>query len=634
MEIENLEELPEYIELMSGREVPFFRNVILELTSACNLNCIMCPRSFGRFRTTPGKRMSTEVMDIFLEEILPHVSRVDIVGDGESFLVPGLFFRLMKKTVERNVPVTACSNGQLIDAETAEKLIRYRLHDLSISIDAATEETYKRIRRADFQNLMKNIRGLKELKEKMNSERPRLHFTMVAMKMNFSELPELIRLAEKLKVEDVTVQALGEEGPEIKGESVFHHHKELFDRIYAEAEETAQKTGVKLKLWPETFNFSGKAFEEKGEGKSELYKDCCFPWETPYITTEGDVRPCCADFPAFGNVLEEDIRDIWRGSDFSKLRRALLKNHPPKVCIECPGTGWRKAAALRAALTADMDDAYFSFGFHGLEGEVRSYRWTNEKAVLFLRRAESADALIIDLAKGAFDGSPSELRITLDDGEPFHVILSDNVSQSFLLPLEESTKEIVRVEMDVPGVRRPIDVVRNSTDSRSLGVMFYSIYPFQRKFTAIFDQKIELLGCEYPSGAVNKGESFVFRAFWRFLSYPVDEEPRVFLHFYGGNYGNRFIPHHLKRAKRRRLFFQGDHDMNRPGRGSDSRNPHELIIDEIETVPPDRIDAGPYIIEMGLYESSSGRRMRVNTEEKFSRLRKSIIIGEIQIEES
>ena len=53
----------------------------------------------------------------------------------------------------------------------------------------------------------------------------------------------------------------------------------------------------------------------------------------PLINHNGDMLPCCV-LPnnKFGNVLKEDVEDIWHGLKFNSFRR---NHHKVEICSKC-----------------------------------------------------------------------------------------------------------------------------------------------------------------------------------------------------------------------------------------------------------------------------------------------------------
>ena len=56
------------------------------------------------------------------------------------------------------------------------------------------------------------------------------------------------------------------------------------------------------------------------------------------IRWDGTVVPCCYDLTTImplGNLLEEELEDIWNNERYGKLREDIASFEPPKLCQGC-----------------------------------------------------------------------------------------------------------------------------------------------------------------------------------------------------------------------------------------------------------------------------------------------------------
>ena len=68
------------------------------------------------------------------------------------------------------------------------------------------------------------------------------------------------------------------------------------------------------------------------DNKKNLYKYCYLPWNTAFITTEGNFAPCLLLMYKGGidNVIGKDFSKIWNSDLMMELRRSIIdgKVHP------------------------------------------------------------------------------------------------------------------------------------------------------------------------------------------------------------------------------------------------------------------------------------------------------------------
>ncbi|MCK4732849.1 MAG: radical SAM protein [Methanophagales archaeon] len=103
----------------------------IEVTSRCNLHCIMC------IRRKIGLHDGDLTFDGFKRIIskLPTLKRVLLQGQGEPFLNKELL-KMINFAAKRNIAVSTCTNATLLNAKIAELLCFSGLSKLAISLDS------------------------------------------------------------------------------------------------------------------------------------------------------------------------------------------------------------------------------------------------------------------------------------------------------------------------------------------------------------------------------------------------------------------------------------------------------------------------------------------------------------------
>lgn len=342
---------------LTSRFIPLPHVLTIEITSFCNLRCVMCPRTAGFVNTPPNRLISMEVIER-LEPVLAAVDGADVSGLwGEAFLHSGLYLEILRRLKSRHIGVRTVSNGTLISDELAGELVALGLDSLEISVDAARPETYRRVRcGGDLEQVIEGIRAVNRHKEARGRNSPVIKLLFLGMDDTIEELPEFVRMAHSLRVRVVVLQAMGEY-EQVKGKSVALHHRALGRRLLGEAQRVARNLGVTVELFPPGHLDEGaRSGPEAGAGAAAVLRtrDCFFPWDRAVITAGGDVLPCCASPEAFGNLGRDSFEEIWYGETYRKLRRSLLSGSLPPMCLTCTGQAWRgvsrsdgPAAALR-----------------------------------------------------------------------------------------------------------------------------------------------------------------------------------------------------------------------------------------------------------------------------------------------
>lgn len=323
----------------------------LDITSQCNLRCVMCYFSIERFSKRKRVDLTVEQFARIADQLLPYCSQMSFSIGTEPLLNQG-FTEMLKIARRYQVPwIYMNTNAQLLDAPLIERIVDDGLHGLAISIDAATEPTYERIRfGGKFDRLMRNIRALNEEKRRRNSEFPVVTFNFVIMRSNVRELPALVELARELNVKGIVAMHLMPfEGLDIRHESLAQE-PELWNRVLAEAEELAERHDIPV-AFPDPFELG----REEGESLkpstpvgfqlnvelAPAASQCKFPWVFVGIDPYGTVNPCGYWFEEMpmGNILTEDFESMWQKDAYGDLRREHLTGQLRSACKNCPAAG-------------------------------------------------------------------------------------------------------------------------------------------------------------------------------------------------------------------------------------------------------------------------------------------------------
>jgi len=310
----------------------------------------MCPKTAGFVNTPPERVISMDVVDK-LQPVLWAIGGVDLSGLwGEAFLFPDLYVSILRRLKRNYVGVRTVSNGSLLTRELAKEIVMLGLDGLEISVDAAREETYRRLRAGgELSRVIEGLRCLNTYKKEFKKKRPAVRLTFLGMKDNIHEFPEFIRLAHGLEVGTVVLQAMGEYEA-VKGRSIALGAREEGRRWLREARKESDRLGVSIELFPPD-QFETPKEGVQSENGGGFTKDCLFPWDRAVVTTTGEVLPCCAAPGPFGDLKKQSFEEIWYGPQYSKLRASIMEGRLPLMCRTCTGQAWRGKSLLDGAAT-------------------------------------------------------------------------------------------------------------------------------------------------------------------------------------------------------------------------------------------------------------------------------------------
>lgn len=272
----------------------------------------------------------------------PDLEELHLQGLGEPMMHPR-FFDMVAFATSKGIKVGCNSNCTLVSDARAERCVTSGLRELHVSIDGVTAETYERIRRgARFDRVIGNVRKIQRARRRLRSRAPEITLTVVVMRQNVHELPDLVRLAHSLSIGSVFVQHLGQEltepslpsgyasfRPFIQDQSLLNADRRRIDTLFRAAREAAQELDVTLRL---------PRLDERPMMPGSARR-CDWPWKAAYITYQGYAVPCCIiatpDRTHFGNIHERGAGTVWHGREAVEFRRRLDSADPPDPCRSC-----------------------------------------------------------------------------------------------------------------------------------------------------------------------------------------------------------------------------------------------------------------------------------------------------------
>lgn len=160
---------------------------------SCNLACPQC-----RTHSITQPEESKEIVDMIHEEVKRacslHPKNVR-VGNEELFF--SRYYRDIIYNCYESEDIEFITNGQLFNQENWEKLQgRYKNISLMVSIDAATEETYKKLRGGNFDRLLKNLEFASRLRQE--NQLKCLSILFVIQAENFEEMKDFVKYGNSI----------------------------------------------------------------------------------------------------------------------------------------------------------------------------------------------------------------------------------------------------------------------------------------------------------------------------------------------------------------------------------------------------------------------------------------------------
>jgi radical SAM protein with 4Fe4S-binding SPASM domain len=300
----------------------------IELTNRCNLACVQCLRSRGLRPYALGDITFEHFRRILAQ--FPNIYSLTLNGFGEPLLHRDFAEIVAHTRAERPwCKIVIYDNGMLLDEERVRAVINCGLTEINVSIDAATPDTYRRVRRGGtFEVVHDNLRRLVRRRREAGARFPRVGVNFVMLNENEGELVPFIDQAAEIGVDFVNCITLATYDWGFGNRrSPANYAREL-----EQAAAHLAQLGLRCRSFPSrdiAWAAPDRAF------------DCSFFWgDNLRITYAGDVTlGCCTPFRetyTYGNVLETPFTEIWNNERFRDNRRKALEHVPPTTsCQSC-----------------------------------------------------------------------------------------------------------------------------------------------------------------------------------------------------------------------------------------------------------------------------------------------------------
>lgn len=297
---------------------PSYVRVIVGNT--CNLKCVMCPYHGPAIKPThttdffQGKKvMSWEMMERLAHDCGQAEIPILIGSVEEPLLHPQLidFIQLCR---EQGVPrVHLTTNGQLLDETRATALLNAGLTSIDISIDAATPETYLKIRGSDFNQVESNVIDFLKIRKRLG----------IACEVRTSFV----------RNRDVTTE---------EEETFLNNWVSKVNSVFVLNVAEYQETNMRLRNNNQAVQAPLQYYQQKAQGRWA----CLFPFMEMSVLPDGRIYYCIEtlfrlgfdqDIKSLGDYNQQTLPEIWSGDLFQQLRQDLILNQLEQraACKDC-----------------------------------------------------------------------------------------------------------------------------------------------------------------------------------------------------------------------------------------------------------------------------------------------------------
>ncbi len=314
-----------FLKTFRSTKVPYPSSIMFEVTNHCNLACITCPREHDYGHAMAKGSIDLDKMKKVIDEVAPYIDSIGLTGLGETLL-----FKQLEETMKyikkknKGIQTFISTNAHIPGAENyIERLAPY-LDTLQISIDGVSK-TYESVR------LLGNYEFFVDTMGKMikvcNEKGVPVMFNFVAVKENYTQMKDVVKLASELSVPYVNFTP-------VNLAAVTAWDTEYYNLFYSDNFKNELKAAFELSVQLKNVEVTVWDIKTKNE-----FQKCHLIWNHFYISWDGYMTPCCAKpFPKelnFGNVFETSLMKCLNSASYRQFRNMWYQNITPDFCKKC-----------------------------------------------------------------------------------------------------------------------------------------------------------------------------------------------------------------------------------------------------------------------------------------------------------
>ena len=293
------------------------KKVRIDASTKCQLDCERCYMRMDKEGVENGCRLGNLKFDDFKKFIDENdFESIELSNHGEVFLNPELD-KIIEYATTKGIALSMDNGVNLnyLSDKMAETLVKCGVKRVYVSIDGASQETYKIYRKnGDFNKVIENIKKINFYKQKYKSKYPVMYYKFIVFGHNEHEIEQAKILAKNLDMEIVFEQNTYPDFSPVKN-----------------PQKVIEQTGMpSVELPPH------KLLEEYEQGLLDWYY-CAFLWEEPQINWDGKVLGCCSLFTDDfgGNAFTEGFLTAMNNPKIIYAKNMVINNAPENPEIPC-----------------------------------------------------------------------------------------------------------------------------------------------------------------------------------------------------------------------------------------------------------------------------------------------------------
>ncbi len=334
--------------------------------AVCNHTCPMCwlqhmPAAQRRemFKSDQRDGLDLGEYERLLASTPRGLSSVNVAGGGEPLVHPDCV-DILAAIKRRRLRGYLITNGSLLNAATAERMVAMEWDLVRVSVHAGDRETYRAMQGVDhFDRVVQN---LVEFDRRRRAERKaktcQLQVHHVLQRGNLDSIPSMLALAEQVGADRVVFEmifALSADKRLTRGELEAAARDLRAAAAQAQTPSNAAEIASdldramldapseRLAANPSSSDDAPTAAASQafpppdGAAQEPPFRPanrCSVGFDSVFLNSNGDVLPCCFSNEVMGNIRDQSFSDIWFGPLYADFRARLIRGEFASYCAE------------------------------------------------------------------------------------------------------------------------------------------------------------------------------------------------------------------------------------------------------------------------------------------------------------
>ncbi len=312
------------------------RELMIELTTACNYNCVFCFRRSTK-ESLNGFMDSLTFHDLLNQAAEAGIEKLSFTGWGETLVHPKAL-RFLSEAKERGFKVLLATNGYLLD-KYAERIVELGVDELYVSVDSVDEEVYRSLRVGGrLSNVTEGLLKVRDLKSRLGLLKPDVTLQMTVSKYNIDSLRKLPEYGLMVHATKAVVSMILPLTPEMEEAMACYRDASCIKKV-EEMRSVAESLAPYITvILPSTHTvterrcpfISRSAAFVRWDGKVAPCIYYAHSWRHAFDGISRNVHAVI-----FGDLGRERLIDIWRSRNYAEFRAKAHFFRMPS-CLDCP----------------------------------------------------------------------------------------------------------------------------------------------------------------------------------------------------------------------------------------------------------------------------------------------------------